>query len=104
MVSQPLVQGTAGVRWARAQARLELPRAWLGRKDTVAPHPPPPRAPDSWPGAPTHAFIGRVVDRVMEHVVRNDLLVPRLEHVPDNEVGIAADGNGSLLRIQAVHA
>src|SRR6218665_1542169 len=50
------------------------------------PHPPPARHRDSWPGAQTHAFIGRVVGRVMEHVVRNDLLVPRLEHVPDNEV------------------
>src|SRR6218665_894321 len=58
------------------------------KKPTPPPPPPPPpaRHRDSWPGAQTHAFIGRVVGRVMEHVVRNDLLVPRLEHVPDNEV------------------
>src|SRR6218665_2860449 len=56
------------------------------KKNPTPPHPPPARHRDSWPGAQTHAFIGRVVGRVMEHVVRNDLLVPRLEHVPDNEV------------------
>src|SRR6218665_2733959 len=102
MVSQPLVQGAAGVPRARAEARLEPPRAWLGRNDTVAPHLPPARHRDSWPGAQTHAFIGRVFGRVMEHVVRNDLLVPRLEHRPDNDIGIAADRKGSLLSIQPI--
>src|SRR6218665_2295786 len=59
----------------------DWPQPRSGGKNTVAPHHPPARHRDSWPGAQTHAFIGRVVGRVMEHVVRNDLLVPRLEHV-----------------------